>query len=159
MPIRIISEPKARKPLTKFVRVQAKHVTGWMAEDHFREHVPLVSLIKEWDNWPAEREQMIAEEPVSDREDDLCRVAAVVHALCERDSVKIPDWVWQHRSGKPIAWGPSFPTSGGLWERMIEHAPPACAYHNVWFDYQFISSARRKVTKHNYQDFIVPTPT
>lgn len=42
---------------------------------------------------------------------------------------------------------------GFIWERTVENAPPACEYHNVWFDYQFISSERRRITKDNYMEF------
>ncbi len=159
MPVRIIAGSVAEKPFGVRPRVSAAQLPAWMAEREPGEHVPLMMLVKEWESRPAERDQMIAEEPQGDDQDDLCRIAAVVHALCERDGVGIPDWVWNHKSDVTIAWGRSFPTSGGFWDRMVQNAPPACAWHNVWFDHQFISSARQPVTKHNYKDFIIPTPT
>ncbi len=159
MPVRIIANPVADKPLAMLQRVCAAQLPAWMAGRGHGEHVPLMMLVKEWESRPADRDRMVAQEPQGDDEDDLCRIAAVVHALCERDGVSIPAWVWNHKSGVPIAWGRSFPTSGGFWDRMVKNAPPACQWHNVWFDYQFISSARQPVTKDNHKDFIIPTPT
>ncbi len=119
-----------------------------------RPHVPLTLLVKEWDYFPDDRAFMIEDEPVGPDADDLCRIAAVVHALCERDGVQIPDWVWEHRSVVPLAWDRSCVMEGFIWERTVEHAPPACEFHNVWFDYQFISTERRRVTKDNYMNFV-----
>ena len=118
-----------------------------------RPHVPLTLLVKEWDYFPDDRPAMIEDEPEGPDPDDLCRIAAVVHALCDRDGVPIPDWVWKHRSPVPIAWDRSCVMHGFIWETTVANAPPACEYHDVWFDYQFISAERRRVTKDNYMDF------
>ncbi len=90
-------------------------------------------LAKEWEWWPKDRAWMIAEPPVSDNPDDLCRIAVAVHALCDRDGVEIPDWVWEHQSRTPIALSRVMRTTGFLWEWAICDAPMACCYHNVWF--------------------------
>ena len=116
--------------------------------------IPLTLLVEEWDYFPDDRTTMIRDEPVGPDADDLCRVAAVVHALCDRDGLPIPDWVWVHGSAVPIAWDRSCVMHGFIWERTVENAPPACEYHNVWFDYQFISSERRRVTKDNYMEIV-----
>ena len=152
MPVRVFKSP-LREPAPVYRRVRAADLPPAMTPTLPREHVPLTSLVKDWEDFPAEREAMIADPPTGDDTDDLCRIAAVVHALCDRDGTAIPDWVWEHRSETPIAWGKSVPMTGFIWEQTIANAPPACEYHNVWFDYQFISSARRRVTKDNYQDF------
>jgi len=104
-------------------------------------------------DFPGEREAMIAEAPSGENTDDLCRIDAVVHALCARGGVAIPRWVREYRSEAPIAWGRSVPMAGFIWDQTIANAPPACENHNVWFDYLFISSARCRVTKEIYQDF------
>lgn len=98
---------------------------------------------------------MIRDEPEGPDAEDICRIAAVVHALCDRDGVRIPDWVWEHTSAIPLAWDRSCVMRGFIWEQTVANAPPACEYHNVWFDYQFIASVRRRVTKENYTEFIV----
>lgn len=138
--------------------MRASDLPALMAEDCPREHVPLTLFVKDWEHWPDSRGEMVADPPAGGDADDLCRIAAVVHALCERDCHPVPEWVHPHRSDRPLAWGRNFPTSGGFWDRMVANAPPACQYHNVWFDYQFISSARRNVTKDNYRDH-APAPS
>ena len=150
MPVRVFKPPLS-KPAPVYSRARAAAVPEAIAGCGPREHVPLTWLVKEWDDFPEEREEMIAQEPVRGDAGDICRVAAVVHALCDRDGVPVPGWVWRHRSPVPIAWGRSVPMTGFIWEQTIANAPPACAQHNVWFDYQFISAARHKVTKDDYQ--------
>ena len=139
----------------QYRRVQAADLPALIQRDDLRPHLPLTLLVKEWDSFPGERAAMIEASPSGDDSDDLCRIAAVVHALCERDDVPIPDWVWEHRSPVPIAWDRSCLMTGFIWEQTIANAPPACEFHNVWFDYQFISSARRRVTRDNYAAFTV----
>ena len=82
---------------------------------------------------------MIRDEPQGDNSDDICRIAAVVHALCDRDDVAVPEWVWCHRSEADIAWGRRCVMNGFIWEQTVADAPDACAYHRVWFDRQFIA--------------------
>ena len=41
------------------------------------------------------------------RRDDLARIAAVVHAMCDRDDVTAPRWVSKHRARHPIGIVPS----------------------------------------------------
>ncbi len=118
-----------------------------MAERTKREHVPLVSFVREWDAWPDERRAMIADAPTGDDADDLCRIAAVVHALCDR--VPVPAWVFDHRSEVDIAWGRNCVMEGFIWEQTVADAPAACAYHRVWFDREFVgipSEHRRRRT-------------
>jgi len=152
MPVRVFKPPlRERAPVYR--RVRAADLPAAMGSTASREHVPLVSLVKDWEDFPGEREAMIADAPQGEDLADLCRIAAVVHALCERDGATIPSWVWEHRSEVPIAWGKSVPMTGFIWDQTIANAPPACKHHNVWFDYQFISSVRRRVIKDNFRDF------
>lgn len=148
--MRIVHKAPSFTPAPVYRRIRATDLPALMQENARRPHVPLTLLVKEWDDFPSERESMINEAPSGEDADDLCRIAAVVHALCERDSLSIPDWVWEHRSEVPIAWDRRCIMQGVVWDQTIENAPPACGYHNVWFDYQFISSARQRVTKDDY---------
>jgi len=107
-----------------------------------RWHVPLMTLIRGWEWWPRERVAMIADEPVEAAGDDLCRIAAVVHALCDRDAVPVPEWVWKHRWHEPLAWARELRTQGAAWERTLRQAPEACAYHNVWFPESLITDPK-----------------
>ena len=158
MPVRIIKPSVSHAKPSAYRRVRASDLPAIMTPGAPRPHVPLTLLVKEWDYFPedADRAAMVEEEPAGPDPDDLCRIAAVVHALCARDGIPIPEWVWQHRSAVPIAWDRSCVMEGFIWERTMENAPPECEYHNVWFDYQFISSQRRPITKDNYMDFNIP---
>ena len=68
------------------------------------------------------------------RRHDLARIAAVVHALCDRDGHALPDWVWQHRSDRPLRFDGSVMRDTPYTRTLRTIAPPACEYHNVWFD-------------------------
>lgn len=155
MPVTVFKSLPSDGRAPVYRRVRAADLPSLMAPDGPRPHVPLMLLVKEWDYFPGERERLIEDAPAGPDGGDLCRIAAVVHAMCDRDGVPIPDWVWQHRSEVPIAWGRSCVMQGFIWEQTLANAPPACEYHNVWFDYQFISSVRRRITRHNYRDFII----
>lgn len=120
------------------------------AEPGVRWCVPLGALIREWEWWPNERTSIIADEPVGASPQDLCRIAAVVHALCDRDAVPVPGWVWQHRWPEPLAWTSELSTSGALWDRTIAQAPTACAFHNVWFGEDFISDPKTQAEARRY---------
>ena len=138
MPVRVRPPQLACDPAPVYRRARAADLPLVMAADGGRDHVPLTFLVREWNAWPAERAEMIADTPSGDNADDLCRIAAVVHALCDRDGAPIPDWVWEHRSDADIAWGRHCTMDGFIWEQTVANAPPACAYHRVWFDDEFI---------------------
>ena len=89
--------------------------------------MPLVTLVREWEWSPAERTAIIADEPAGVSSDDLCCIAAVVHALCDHDGHLVPGWVWQHRWREPITWTRELPTEGAIWDRAVATAPEACA--------------------------------
>ena len=150
MPVRIYKPPiRERAPVYR--RVRAADLPPIMGPEWPREHVPLTLLVKDWADFPDQREAMVGDAPVGDDSDALCRIAAVVHALCDRDGIEVPDWAWGHCSDHPIAWGRSVPMRGFLWDQTIANAPPACEHHNVWFDYQFISAERRRITGDNHE--------
>ena len=134
--------PAAPERPWKARRLRAADVPTLYADPGVRPSVPLRALIREWEWWPQERAAIIEQEPAGTAADDLCRIAAVVHALCDRDGEPIPGWVWRHRWHEPIAWTRELATTGSLWERMVARAPAACAWHNVWFGEDFISDPK-----------------
>lgn len=138
MPVRVRVQRPESDPLPVYRRVRAADLPAAMASGGAREHVPLTFFAREWAAWPGERVGMICEAPHGRDENDLCRIAAVVHALCDRDSVAVPDWVWRHQSEVDLAWGRHCVMDGFIWEQTMADAPSACAYHRVWFDRQFI---------------------
>lgn len=140
MPVRVRVQRPPADPLPVYQRVRAADLPAAMAGEGPREHVPLTFFAREWAAWPDERVDMIREAPQGGDEDDLCRIAAVVHALCDRDGIAVPDWVWRHRSEVDLAWGRHCVMDGFIWEQTLADAPSACAYHRVWFDRQFIGA-------------------
>ena len=110
--------------------------------------VELRELVKRWACLPEQRQAMIAAPPrrhrrldrLTRRRWDLARIAVVVHALCDRDEVAVPGWVWKHRATRPVGITPLMDLRSGWAQRVLADAPAACAYHNVWFDSSMIES-------------------
>lgn len=100
--------------------------------------VPLAQFISDW-NRSADPGAMVSEEP-SYNGDDLelmPTVAAVVHALCERDAVEPPEWVLSHRADRDVVLFASDPDSDyGRWVR--EQSPPVSKFHLVFFQSQLL---------------------
>ena len=118
--------------------------------------VALRELVKRWACFPQQRPTMIAEAPrrhrwydrFTSRRRDLARISAVVHALCDRDGVAVPGWVWKHRSRRPIGVVASLDPSSNWGRLALADAPRACAYHDVWFDQSMIEN----ITVHGFRD-------
>ena len=131
------------------VGVDAAGLPGRMARCDGRGGVvELRELVKGWACFPEQRQAMIAAAPrrhrrldrFTRRRWDLARIAAVVHALCDRDGVAVPGWVWKHRAAEPVGITPLMDLRSGWAQRVLADAPAACAYHNVWFDSSMIES-------------------
>jgi len=123
--------------------ISADQIPRWMADDDNRGRVvELRELCKQWAHTDqAHRAAMISAAPrryrwwhcFTARRHDLARIAAVVHALCDRDGIDVPAWVWQHRSRRNIGMNATRRRVSALWTEH-SNAPAACAYHRVWFD-------------------------
>ena len=74
------------------------------------------------------------------RRNDLARIAAVVHAMCDRDGVEVPGWVWKHRCRRPIGIVESLVLDSPYAREVLADAPEACVYHRVWFDQSTIEN-------------------
>ncbi len=123
--------------------LSADQIPRWMAKDDNRGRVvELRELCKQWaltDH--AHRAAMVSTVPrryrwwhrFTARRHDLARIAAVVHALCDRDGVDVPGWVWKHRSARPIGLIP-LDLESHYGSIVLDVAPDACVYHRVWFD-------------------------
>ena len=131
--------------------VTAADVPRWMARNDGRGRiVELVQLCKDWAHFPGLREAMIATPPrrrrwyhrFGPRRHDLARIAAVVHALCDRDGHPVPDWVHQHRSDQPLFFDGSPMCDSDYARRLRATAPRVCHYHNVFFDHASIEDIR-----------------
>ena len=136
--------------------ISADQLPRWMTNDDNRGRVvELRELCKQWAHTDhAHRAAMVRVAPrrfrwwhrVTARRHDLARVAAVVHALCDRDGVDVPGWVWKHRSVRPIGLVP-LDLESPYARDVLTDAPEACTYHRVWFD----QSAIENITVHGFR--------
>ena len=123
-------------------RLRACELPCLMAGDDGRGRVvALRQFIKDWAAAGDRRTEMIDVEPrrhrrrhrLTRRRFDLARIAAVVHALCDRDNVPVPTWVAEYRAERAVCLNDRRLT-GSKWDSHIRAiAPAACAAHNVWF--------------------------
>jgi len=123
--------------------ITAADIPELMCDNDMRVRVvDLCELCKQWAHTDSvHRAVMVTEPPqryrwwhrFSPRRHDLVRIAAVVDALCDRDDVAVPDWVWQHRSRRDLGMNSSNRRVSRLWTHH-SNAPAACAYHKIWFD-------------------------
>lgn len=93
----------------------------------------LVQFVMDWRRFPEQRETVVATAlPAGTDEVVAAKMAAVVHALCDRDGVAVPAWVHGCRLDVEIAlFGAFVDTAFG--HRIRRSAPPMCANHGVWF--------------------------
>ena len=128
----------------------ADQIPRWMADDDNRGRVvELRELCKQWAlTDQAHRAAMVRVAPrryrwwhcFTARRHDLARIAAVVHAMCDRDDVDVPGWVWKRRSRQAIGVPDSLDPDSRYAQEVLADAPEACAYHRVWFDQSMIEN-------------------
>lgn len=148
--IKQATQPSLPPPLPE-PQVTAADLPYWMSRYDGRGRITeLIQLAKDWARMPTLRDAMISEPPkrrrwwhrYTPRKRDLARIAAVVHALCDRDGHPVPDWVWEHRSDKAIHIDCRPCDDNPYSEHVRSIAPGACTYHNVWFDPPSIEDIR-----------------
>jgi len=94
---------------------------------------PLLQLICDW-NVAEDKSALIAEAPTYDGDDAelLAAIAVVVHALADRDGVRVPGWVLGHRARSDVMlFGYAFDSPYARWVRLS--SPAVCDPHRVWF--------------------------
>ena len=95
---------------------------------------PVIQLIKDWNNQPDARERMLAGGlPAGTDATTAAKIAAVVHALCERDGHTLPAWVTQARAPVEVALVPEVDLDSPFGQRVRMAAPAVCEYHRVYF--------------------------
>lgn len=97
-------------------------------------YLPVVQLIKDWNNQPESRQLMLVGGlPPGTDPTAAAKVAAVVHALCQRDNHPLPEWVPAARSPVAVALVPDVDLESPYGQRLRSDAPGVCGYHGVYF--------------------------
>ena len=61
------------------------------------------------------------------------KIAAVVHALCQRDGHPLPQWAVEACSPVAVALVPDVDLESPYGQRLRDSAPGVCHYHRVYF--------------------------
>ena len=61
------------------------------------------------------------------------KIAAVVHALCQRDGHPLPEWVLSARCPVDVALVPDVDLESPYGQRLRKNAPGVCRFHRVYF--------------------------
>lgn len=95
-------------------------------------YLPVMQFIKDWNNQPESRARMLAGGLPADT-DTAARVAAVVHALCERDDHPLPGWTATAVASQDVALVGAVDLTTPYGRDVRASAPEACRYHHVYF--------------------------
>lgn len=118
--------------------LEAAHLPQLMLSGRSGRIVSMSQFVKDWGHWPDRRVTMCEREPAGPNRLDLIRIAATVHAVCERDNVPVPPWVWRYRWHEDVRMTGSRPPN----ERDLLNALPVCEYHRIWFGNDHIMDHR-----------------
>ncbi len=99
-----------------------------------RPQAALAQFVKDWNRsaGPARRGLLAPPGPGGSAR-ALAAVAAVAHALLDRDGGAVPAWVAAARASEDITTCGAAVTSP-FGRRIVEKSPPKCAQHRVYFD-------------------------
>ena len=102
---------------------------------------PVVQFIMDWNDQPQRRAEMLCGgvAPRGGTDGDLALVAAVVHGLCERDGIGVPEWVWSQRLESPVTMS-GRPADSDWGRLVVSQAPPVCADHGVFFEADLLAA-------------------
>ena len=94
---------------------------------------PLVQFVMDWRRYPEQRDAVLATPPPPETSEVVAaKMASVVHALCERDSVAVPEWVHRCRLDPAVAlFGVRLNSRFG--DAVRARSPRVCAAHGVFF--------------------------
>lgn len=116
----------------------AAHLPAWMAAAPGSRIAALSSFVNHWALHPERRLVMCAATPHGPNRLDLVRIAATVHALCDRDGVAVPEWVWAHAWHEHVRIYDVGPASAAFRASALA----TCAHHRVWFREDHITCIR-----------------
>ena len=127
------TEPVDPSRRAKFYRVSEMPMR--MAEPSVQgSYRSLIQFVMCWNGWPGHRAEMLDGPPPDDGDRfHLATIASVVHALCARDGVKVPEWVHRYRADVEATIA-GVPVTTDYGRVVAAEAPPMCAAHGVYFD-------------------------
>lgn len=100
----------------------------------------LVQFVMDWNDRPEDRHAMIADTPSKENIPvHLASVASVVHALCRRDAVSIPEWCWEFRTSPEVTLS-GIPVNWKFGEWVKSQSPQECHFHGVYFEKELLNS-------------------
>ena len=122
-------------PLRPRPYLLAKEVPQLMARPSVRgRHLPLRQFVKDWYVPSADRAEMVADPLEADVAlGDAVRIATVVHALCDSESMAVPSWVFDYRFEDDEMLVEQVPWHSALGACERREAPAACLWHRCWF--------------------------
>ena len=106
---------------------------------------PLLLFIDNWNYMPHRRMDMLAGEPPHDADRFLlAALASVVHSLCDRDGLPLPDWAAE------VSLVPEATLSGGsvatpFGKHVKAVAPSPCEKHGVYFEEDLLNRTSLKM--------------
>jgi len=104
---------------------------------------PLSQFIADWNTWPETREQMLNGKPDCEMF-YLARIAAVIHALCLRDEITVPDWVFDARLPEPEIIVDKIRPDSNYGKIVISRSSYVSDYHNVYYNPELLDKASPK---------------
>lgn len=140
----VMSEPRAQWVSPLFVRRYSlvRELPAAMSEPgRGTGYLPVIQLIKDWNNEPGYRSAMIDEGPPADTDAvTAAKIAVVVHALCARDEHPVPGWAMEARAPYETTLVPDIDLRSWFGRKMRATAPAACRYHRVYFSAENLAS-------------------
>ena len=139
---RVAGVPARREPSFQVRRRAAADIPPLMVgRTRFEAYrTPLLQFISDW-NGSSTKANLIEEAP-SYRGSDrflLPSLASVVHALVDRHSMSVPDWVWAHCLDEEwVLFCDSEEVGSFFCERALREAPSTCVHHRVFFHHRLL---------------------
>ena len=95
---------------------------------------PLIQFVMVWNHRPELRAGML-DGPPPDGGDrfHLATIAAVVHCLCARDGIPVPEWAYRYKA-HPERTMAGIPVTSDFGRIVKAEAPPQCAQHGVYIE-------------------------
>lgn len=102
---------------------------GWVA---------LAQFAQNWNRRPDSRRSMMRD-PLPAETDPKrgAAIAAVVHSLCIRDGIPVPDWVLTWRYDTPVTLAAGIGTDSPFGRGVRVCSPAVCEYHRIFFEISF----------------------